>query len=190
VSALSSPIAVAVRSRLEPGDLAAVVRLHGREGAEHGLDASFEAEIARGLTDLAIAWTRSPDAGRLWLAGPPEDPLGSIAITRERTDLARLRWFIVEPVARRRGLGSRLLNEALTYVCAHGFAEVELGTFSELTIAAAMYRRTGFELVESAHVEQWGRRIEMHKYRLSLRSRKFDAAGLTAQGKEHDDQHT
>jgi len=93
--AVPSPIAIAARSRLEPGDIAAIVRLHGREAAEHGLDASFEAEVARGLTDLAIAWTRSPDAGRLWLAGPPEDPLWSIAITRERADLARLRWFMV-----------------------------------------------------------------------------------------------
>ena len=167
--AVPSPIAIAARSRLEPGDIAAIVRLHGREAAEHGLDASFEAEVARGLTDLAIAWTRSPDAGRLWLAGAPEDPLGSIAITRERADLARLRWFMVVPGARRRGLGRRLLDDALAYVRARGFAAVELGTFSELTVAAAMYRRAGFELVESADVEQWGRRIETRKYRLHCR---------------------
>jgi hypothetical protein len=65
---------IAIRSQLEPGDLGTVVRLHGREGAEHGLDASFEAEVARGVADLAISWTRSPDAGRIWLAGPPDDP--------------------------------------------------------------------------------------------------------------------
>ena len=145
---------------------------NGREVAEHGLDASFDVEVARGLTDLAIAWTRSPAAGRLWLAGPEDDPLGSIAITRERADLARLRWFVVAPDARRQGLGRRLLDDALAYVRARGYAAVELGTFSELTVAAAMYRRAGFELVESAQVEQWGRRLETRKYRLSLRSRR------------------
>jgi GNAT superfamily N-acetyltransferase len=186
--AVPSPVAIAARSRLAPGDLAAIVRLHGREAAEHGLDASFEAEVARGLTDLAIAWRSSPDAGRLWLAGPPGDPLGSIAITRDRADLARLRWFMVAPSARRRGLGRRLLDHALAYVRARGFAAVELGTFSELTVAAAMYRRAGFELMESAQVQQWGRRLEMRKYRLSLLSRPTPAADRDP-GKEHEQQH-
>jgi hypothetical protein len=54
------------------------------------------------------------------------------------------------------------------YARVRGFAAVELGTFADLTIAAAMYRRAGFELVESAQVEQWGRHIEMRRYRLSL----------------------
>ena len=62
------PTPIAIRSQLEPGDFGTVVRLHSREGVEHG--ASFEAEVAHGVADLTIAWTRSPDAGRLWLAGP------------------------------------------------------------------------------------------------------------------------
>jgi hypothetical protein len=47
--AVRSPTPVAVRWHLEPGDLGTVIRLHGREAAEHGLDASFEAEVARGV---------------------------------------------------------------------------------------------------------------------------------------------
>jgi GNAT superfamily N-acetyltransferase len=115
-----------------------------------------------------MAWTRSLDAGRLWLAGPPDDPLGCIAITRAGQALARLRWFLVVPRARGLGLGRRLLDEALAYARARGFATIELGTFADLTIAAGMYRRAGFEAIESAHVEQWGRHLEMRKYRLSL----------------------
>ena len=181
----SPAIAITVRSRLEPGDLAAIVRLHGRQAAEHGLDASFEVEVARGLTDLAIAWTRSPDAGRLWLAGPADDPLGSIAITRERADLARLRWFVVVHGARRRGLGRRLLDDALAYVRARGFVTVELDTIADLTVAAAMYRQAGFEVVASAHVERWGRRLEARKYRLSLLSPPRAAAAGGDPKEEH-----
>jgi GNAT superfamily N-acetyltransferase len=159
---------IAERSRLEPGDLETVVRLHGREAAEHGLDATFETEVARGLSDLARAWTHSPDAGRLWLAGPAHDPLGSIAITRARPDLARLRWFLVVPRARGLGLGRRLFDAALSYARARSFATVELGTFADLTIAAAMYRKAGFQVIESAHVKHWGRHLELQTYRLSL----------------------
>jgi GNAT superfamily N-acetyltransferase len=156
--AVPSSSAITVRSQLEPGDLGAIVRLHGLEAAGDRLDQTFEAEVARGLGDLAIAWTRSPDAGRLWLAGPASEPLATIAITRERPDLARLRWFLVAPAARGLGLGRQLLDNALAYARAHGLSAVELGTFAELTVAAAMYRRAGFDLVESAHVEQSDRR--------------------------------
>ena len=125
------------------------MRLNGREAAEHGLDASFDVEVARGLTDLAIAWTRSPAAGRLWLAGPEDDPLGSIAITREVRTLRDCGGSSPQPDARRQGLGRRLLDDALAYVRARGYAAVELGTFSALHGRRRDHRRAGFELVET-----------------------------------------
>jgi hypothetical protein len=80
------PAAISAPTQLAPGALGGVIRMHGREAAEHGLDATFEAEVAGGLCGLVMAWTRSPDAGRLWLAGPAGYPLGSIAVTRRDPD--------------------------------------------------------------------------------------------------------
>ena len=44
-----------VREGLRPGDLGAIVELHGRlYAAEHGLDHRFEAGVARTLAELVL----------------------------------------------------------------------------------------------------------------------------------------
>jgi GNAT superfamily N-acetyltransferase len=158
----------ALRTQIRPGDIGAIAGLHGHEySAEYGLDARFEAHVAQGVAAFVLAFTANPEAGRLWLAEDDAGLAGCIAITRSTDTHARLRWFLVARRARGRGLGRRLLDEALAYVGMR-FSSVELETFSELRTAASLYRAAGFELRDSAAQAEWGREIELHHYELRL----------------------
>jgi GNAT superfamily N-acetyltransferase len=91
-------------------------------------------------------------------------------------DAAQLRWFLVDPSQRGRGLGRRLLDTALGYARSRGFGSVFLWTIAGLTPAHHLYRQAGFTLTESRPVRQWG--IDVVEQRFDL-----DLAG--AQRSEH-----
>jgi GNAT superfamily N-acetyltransferase len=157
-----------LRTDIRPGDVGAVAHLHGREyWEEYGLDARFEAMVARGLARFVLATSEDPDAGRAWLAEDADGLAGCIAISRERESHGRVRWFLVARRARGQGLGRRLFDEALSYARAR-FSSLELETFSELTTAGQLYRSAGFELVSSTPYSGWGREIELQRYELRL----------------------
>jgi len=153
-----------MRDRLKPGDIGAMVALHGNEyGDGYRLDETFEASVARGLAEFALALADDPEAGRAWLTEDEQGLTGCIAITRETPAHGRLRWFLVASRARGQGIGRRLLDAALGYA-RQRFESVELETFSELTAAAHMYRAAGFEVTRSGAVDMWGRAIELQRY--------------------------
>jgi GNAT superfamily N-acetyltransferase len=101
----------ALRHALRPGDLGAVIRLHGAVYArEHGFDLAFEAYVAAGLAEFATA---PSGRGRLWLAERGGELAGCVAVVEASETEAQLRWFLVAPHARGRGLGRYLLAEAV-----------------------------------------------------------------------------
>jgi GNAT superfamily N-acetyltransferase len=154
------------RTRIRPGDLGAVVQLHGHEyGEPYGLDPTFEAGVARTVAEFAAACARDPEAGRIWLADDDQGLTGCIAITRQSDRHGRVRWFLVAGRARGQGLGRRLFEEAMTYA-RERFDTVELETFSELTTAARMYRSAGFVVTDERAHGGWGREIQLQRYEL------------------------
>jgi GNAT superfamily N-acetyltransferase len=158
---------VAIRTTLKPGDLGAIVHLHGITYAQEcGFDSTFEAYVAAPLAEFVMRW---PTVGeRLWIAERDGRIVGSIAIVAATPDAAQLRWFLVDPRERGLGLGSRLLVEAIRFCEAHRYAWVFLWTVSALTAAARLYRGAGFQKVEERHGCLWGVDAVEEKYELSL----------------------
>jgi RimJ/RimL family protein N-acetyltransferase len=157
-----------VREGPRPGDIGAVVRLHGLLYArEYGLDASFEAMVAQRLGGLTRrGW---PAAGEgLWIAEADGEPAGSITLADEGGGSARLGHFLLHPDLRGRGLGPRLVGAALERARDAGHRRVELLTFSELTAAARIYRAAGFERTGAERRSLWGREVEIETYELTL----------------------
>jgi GNAT superfamily N-acetyltransferase len=155
-----------MRDRLRPGDIGAIVALHGHEyGDGYQLDERFEAGVARGVARFVLALAEDPEAGRAWLTEDDQGLTGCVAITRETDTHGRLRWFLVAQRARGQGLGHQLLDAALSYA-RERFASVELETFAELTAAAHLYRSAGFEVQDSRPFSEWGREIELQHYLL------------------------
>jgi len=99
-----------------PGALGRLVELHGRYYAKAaGFGAPFEAKIAAGIAEFSCRLDRP--ANQLWLARRHEDIVGAIAIDGEDmgAGIARLRWFIVAKEERGRGLGRKLLGDAVAF---------------------------------------------------------------------------
>jgi GNAT superfamily N-acetyltransferase len=156
------------RTQFRPGDLGAVVELHGREyGGPYGLDPTFEAGVARTVAEFAVACARDPEAGRIWLADDEQGLTGCIAITREGERHGRVRWFLVASRARGQRLGRRLFDEAMDYA-RERFDTLELDTFSELTTAARMYKSVGFVVTDERAHSGWGREVQLQRYELRL----------------------
>jgi GNAT superfamily N-acetyltransferase len=155
---------VELRSDWRPGDLGAVVRLHGELYArEHGFDASFEAYVAEGLARFVLG---RGSRERAWIAERGAELLGCVGIVDAGEGVAQLRWFLVAPSARGRGLGRRLLEEALRFAREEGYRTVTLWTVDLLTDAARLYRAAGFRLVESHPRRLWGRDLVEERYEL------------------------
>jgi GNAT superfamily N-acetyltransferase len=157
-----------VRSGLRPGDVGAIVELHGRlYAAEHALDARFEALVARTLGELVLGGF--PGAREsAWIAHDNDKVRGSILLSDEGGGLGRVRFFVLEPAARGHGLGRRLRDAALEHARAHDYARLELETFSELRTAAHLYRSAGFERVSAVSSDRWGPEIVVERYELAL----------------------
>jgi GNAT superfamily N-acetyltransferase len=135
---MQPPGDVSIRTDLRPGDLGAVVRLHGTVYArERGFDPTFEAYVAGPLAEFVRSG--SPRE-RLWLAERHGEVVGCVAIVESAPGMAQLRWYLVAPEARGAGLGTRLLRETVAFCRGQGYASVVLWTESALTVAARLYR--------------------------------------------------
>lgn len=171
---------IRVRNDVEPGDIGAVIRLHGSVYArEQGWDWRFEAFAAGTFGRIAERW--DPSCDRIWIAERAGEVVGCIAILAVDVErqavsgvagtepaVAQLRWFVVAPSARGQGLGRNLIDEALSFCRSAGYSRVFLWTTASLTAAAHLYRTRGFVLTHQETVEQWGGVVTEERYDLDL----------------------
>ncbi len=158
-----------LRHTLRPGDLGAIVSLHGVLYArEYGFDETFEAYVAGPLAEFV---RRRTERDRLWIAERDQRLIGCIAIVSASDTEAQLRWFVVDPTARGMGLGWLLLVEAVEFAERRGYQSIFLWTVSALTAAAHLYRSAGFTRVEQNPMHLWGVDVVEEKYILDLRPR-------------------
>ena len=127
----------------------------------------FVDRVAVGVNEaVAAGW---PDlTGAVWLVERAGAVCGSLALTDEGDGFGRLRWFVLEPSLRGRGLGNSLVAELVARARADGYQRLELETFSALTVAARIYRAVGFRLTWERERHDWGAPIVYQQYQLEL----------------------
>ena len=154
---------ISTRTDLKPGDLGAIMRLHGVLYAEeYGLDWTFELYIAKGYAEAVEAFTSGK--ARLWVAEDASEVVGSIAIVEHSPDVAQLRWFLVHPELRGRGFGRALLKEALRFCLEQGYRRVFLWTLKDLAAATHLYQSHGFEKTAEKIHPLWGKTVHEERY--------------------------
>jgi ribosomal protein S18 acetylase RimI-like enzyme len=158
-----------IRRELRAADLGAILALHGRLiTREYGLDPTHEGYVGASLAEPAIRGFPGVREG-IWVVERDGTVIGSIGLTDDGDDVAGLRWFVLDPSLRGRGLGRRLVSELIAEAREKGFARVQLETFSELRAAAHLYRAHGFELTHAEIGPRWGRdEITYERYELPL----------------------
>lgn len=158
-----------IRSELRPGDLGAIVAHHGRLYAEeYGVDSSFEGFVAAAVSRAGVRGFPS-DREEIRIVELDGEHVGSIGLTDEGDGSAAIRWFVLDPEVRGRGLGRQLLRAMLTRARELGYRRVWLETFSDLRAAAHLYLEQGFEVTSADTAPRWGRdQITYQRYELEL----------------------
>ena|SRR5690349_8666907 len=164
---MTAPDAITIRTELQPGDVGYLIYLHGVLYArEYQLDGTFEGGVAERLGKFAQEY--DPRKDYFALAELNGSIVGSIIINGLSDEIAQLRFFLVHPDARGRGLGRELIEGALAFCRECGFKKVTLWTISELKAAAHLYRQTGFKIVREETHEIWGASRTEQEYELNL----------------------
>lgn len=166
----------------EPGDTALVLRpprigeigwLIHRQGLLYHLDqgwnGEFEALITRIYAEFDAAPATPPKS--LWIAEQDGEVAGSVFIipaAEEPAGTAQLRMLYTEPAFRGRGIGKRLVDEALRFARASGYRRVILWTQDCLVSARRIYQGAGFHLVREERHHSFGADLNGQYWALEL----------------------
>lgn len=159
--------AVELRTPL-PGDLGWVVERHGEVyGQEYGWNAAFERLVA-GIVGEYAAAGEGP-VQRCWIATVGGRRAGSIFLMPgPAADVGRLRLLLVEPWARGRGVGSRLVEACIEAARSAGLRRITLWTNDVLAAARHLYERAGFQCVHRERHTRFGKPLEGQTWELDL----------------------
>ena len=137
-----------------PGELGHVIARHGAIYArDFAYPAVFEHYVIQAFADFLADF--APPGDRFWIAELGGQFAGSIASKALPDATAQLRFLLVEPEARGRGIATQLVGRVLDHARARGDRKIVLDTASDLTAARAIYAAHGFRCVESTPGAPW-----------------------------------
>lgn len=154
------------RTTRHPDDANLLLRLH-REGYRD-LDWRFQSDCMTGFlahvqATMAAADLDDRQRNRLWFAEENGSCLGCAGLLGQGTR-GQLRWVVLLPEARGRGIGRKIVEQAIGHARHKGFEEIFLETTDGLEASMALYRSMGFAVHRSSKEQLWfgrGRLITM-----------------------------
>ncbi|MFS4094017.1 GNAT family N-acetyltransferase [Streptomyces sp. AF1A] len=151
-----------------PGDLGWIVQRNAAlYAAEYGWNADYEGLVARIVADFAE--DHDPHLERVWIAELDGRAVGCVMCVRDDAPgTARLRLLLVEPEARGRGVGDRLVRAVVDFARGVGYRDLVLWTNDVLSSARRIYQRHGFVLVAEKPHRSFGKDLIGQDWRLDL----------------------
>ncbi len=144
-----------------------LVERHGTLYArDEGFDETFAPLVARILDDFIA--DHDPTCERGWIAERDGERLGSIFCVRLDDQTAKLRLFLLVPEARGLGLGKRLLATCMGFARAAEYRQMQLWTHESHKAACALYKATGWQLVDSKPVRSFGVDLVEQSWKIQL----------------------
>lgn len=157
---------ISIRTQLQPGDIGYVTYMHGAlYSKEYDYGLQFESYVARGLCEFYEKY--NPHRNRIWACEHRDRTIGFLLLM-DRGESAQLRYFLIEPEYRGLGLGSKLLSLYMDFLRECGYKRSYLWTTHELTTAAALYKRLGYQLTEEKESNSFGKSVTEQRYDLIL----------------------
>jgi DNA-binding MarR family transcriptional regulator/GNAT superfamily N-acetyltransferase len=123
---------------------------------EQGWNGEFETLITRIYAEYEAA---SGAPKHLWVAELEGEVAGSVFVlpsTEGEEGTAQLRMLYVEPMFRGRGLGARLVAEAVSFARSSGYRRIMLWTQDCLASARSVYQKAGFMIIKEDRHHSFG----------------------------------
>jgi DNA-binding MarR family transcriptional regulator/GNAT superfamily N-acetyltransferase len=153
---------------LVPGDLGWIIHRQAiLYHQEYGWDWTYEGLIS----DIIGKFVAGHDPARegAWIAELRGATIGSVFLVRsDDPAVAKLRLLYVEPAARGRGVGRRLVDACIVRARDLGYRRLTLWTNDVLTSARRIYQAAGFRLVSEAPHRSFGHDLVGQIWNLDL----------------------
>jgi len=144
---------IAVRTTLRAGDLGRIIELHGKVyDLLDGFGLRFEAYVGRTIAEFVLD---NRAHGQIWLVERDNRLIGCAAVVLREGRRGQLRWVVVDPSERGRGIGKQLLQSALEYCREKDCESVFLETTDGLPESQALYEKVGFVVTSNRVEELW-----------------------------------
>jgi len=166
-----APAEIVLREH-RPGDMGWVVERHAVLYHEQdGWGGAFEALVAGIVKDFLENFDAKRE--RCWIAerriNGHSERVGCVFVVKDGVD-ARLRLLLVEPAARGTGLGTRLVDQCISFARQKGYRKLVLWTHAHLLAARAIYAKSGFRKLKKTEVhDTFGPRAVSEFWELALR---------------------
>jgi GNAT superfamily N-acetyltransferase len=162
------PADITVRPADRPGDLGWVVMAHGEDyDQQFRWNTDFEALVAKIVADYALDHDGSREAA--WIAEAEGERAGCIfLVADDEPDTAKLRILLVTPAARGLGIGTRLVEECLSFARQASYRQVVLWTNDVLVSARRIYQAAGFTLTGEEPHHSFGHDLVGQTWTLKL----------------------
>ncbi|SRR5579883_691693 len=149
------------------GDIGWIIYRHAKiYEEEYGWNEQFEALVA----EVAAKFLKrnDPVRERCWIAEIDGEFAGCIFLVDNGNNVAKLRLLLVEPAARGKGVGRRLIEECLEFAQRAEYRKIILWTNDVLLAARHLYETFGFRLVEEEPNTLFGPMTMAQTWELSL----------------------
>jgi peptidyl-dipeptidase Dcp len=158
---------IKIRTEIRPGDLGYVIYRHGKlYGDEYNYGVSFETYVGLGLHEFYKSYDAEKD--RVWICDHKDKMIGFVLLMHRKNNSAQLRYFYLEPEYRGIGLGKKLMELFMNFLRKKGYHSAYLWTTHELSAAASLYTRHGFELTESKQSLAFEKPLNEQRYELKI----------------------
>jgi GNAT superfamily N-acetyltransferase len=153
---------VEIRDRIAPEDIRRIIERHRNlYETEFGFDQEFAQYVEESLKGKIE---------HIWIAEYNNEFAGCVGIVEADFLTAQLRWFLVEPTARGKGVGTLLMEKLLEHCHEKKYERIILWTVNTLSSARAVYEKFGFTLTEEKpEKDLWGQKLIEQRWDLSLK---------------------
>lgn len=134
--------------------------------AEYGLSSAFADDVNIIIHKFSDHFDRNKEC--ILIAEFGGQRLGSIAIAKSDDKTAQLRFFLLEPEARGKGIGKKLVENALEFSRKKGYKHIFLETISKLETARHIYKSKGFKITHTHKKPEWGKDVMEERWDMDL----------------------
>jgi len=130
-----------------------------RQGLLYHLEQGWNGEFETLITRIYSEYEAAAPAKQIWVAELEGEVAGSVFVlpsTDGEEGTAQLRMLYTEPMFRGRGVGGRLVAEAVSFARASGYKRMMLWTQDCLASARSIYQKAGFVLAKEERHQSFG----------------------------------